>query len=224
MTDYYGILFILVIILSYWVQYNVRSVYSKFSNVGTDSGITGYDMARKILDKNGLFDVEIGHIGGELSSCYVVKKKQILLSDDVYTGTNAAAIGVAAHEAGHALQYAKSYVPVKLKSFLWPVCNICAKLSMPLLVFGIVLEFYSLASVGVIAFGIATLLELITLPVEFNASRRALAQIRDEGIFNETEILASKKVLKAAALTYVAAFAVSLVQFLRFLSLVRKRR
>lgn len=214
------------VIFALWAQFNVKSTFSKYSKIASRSGMTGFDSARRILDANGLGDVRIAHIAGDLTDNYNPTDNTIYLSDSVYGSNSAAAIGVAAHEAGHAVQHATGYTPIKIRSAIIPVTNIGSNLAMPLIILGIVLSFPTLAYIGVAAFGLSTLFQLVTLPVEFDASGRALKAL--EGSLDGDDLASARKVLRAAALTYVAALAVSLVNLLRLLIIVagndRRRR
>lgn len=214
------------VIFALWAQFNVKSTFSKYSKIASRSGMTGFDSARRILDANGLGDVRIAHVSGDLTDHYNPTDNTIYLSDSVYGSNSAAAIGVAAHEAGHAVQHATGYTPIKIRSAIIPVTNIGSNLAMPLIILGIVLSFPTLAYIGVAAFGLSTLFQLVTLPVEFDASGRALKAL--EGSLDGDDLASARKVLRAAALTYVAALAVSLVNLLRLLIIVagndRRRR
>ena len=214
------------VIFALWAQFNVKSTFSKYSRIASRSGMTGFDSARRILDANGLRDVRIAHVSGDLTDHYNPTDNTIYLSDSVYGSDSAAAIGVAAHEAGHAVQHATGYTPIKIRSAIIPVTNIGSNLAMPLIILGIVLSFPTLAYIGVAAFGLSTLFQLVTLPVEFDASGRALKAL--EGSLDGDDLASARKVLRAAALTYVAALAVSLVNLLRLLIMVagndRRRR
>ena len=214
------------VIFAMWAQFNVKSTFSKYSKIASRSGMTGFDSARRILDANGLRDVRIAHVAGDLTDHYNPTDNTIYLSDSVYGSDTAAAIGVAAHEAGHAVQHATGYTPIKIRSAIIPVTNIGSNLAMPLIILGIVLSFPTLAYIGVAAFGLSTLFQLVTLPVEFDASGRALKAL--EGSLDGDDLASARKVLRAAALTYVAALAVSLVNLLRLLIMVagndRRRR
>lgn len=187
--------------------------------------MTGAQAAERVLHANGIYDVKIERIKGKLSDHYDPRANVIRLSNDVYDGISTAAIGVAAHEAGHAVQHAQKYLPVKIRTAIVPVTNIGSKLSIPLVLAGILLsylgpEYAIIAYAGVAAFGLCVLFQLVTLPTEFNASSRALAAIEQCGILSADEFEGSKKVLSAAALTYVAALAVTLMQFLRLFLIV----
>lgn len=214
------------VIFALWAQFNVKSTFSKYSKIASRSGMTGFDSARRILDANGLGDVRIAHIAGDLTDNYNPTDNTIYLSDSVYSSNSAAAIGVAAHEAGHAVQHATGYTPIKIRAAIIPVTNIGSNLAMPLIILGIILSFPTLAYIGVAAFGLSTLFQLVTLPVEFDASGRALKAL--EGSLDGDDLASARKVLRAAALTYVAALAVSLVNLLRLLIIVagndRRRR
>jgi len=211
-------------ILAMWASANVNSTYKKYSKVRASCGWTGFDAARRILDANGLYNVTIERVAGNLTDHYDPKANVIRLSDAVYANNSAAAIGVAAHEAGHAVQHAVGYGPIKLRMALIPVCNIGSNLAMPLVFLGIIMGSYYLANIGIIAFGLAALFQLVTLPVEFNASGRALKALEGTGYMSDEDLKSSKKVLTAAALTYVAALAVALANLLRLYVLVNGRR
>ncbi len=214
------------VIFALWAQFNVKSTFSKYSKIASRSGMTGFDSARRILDANGLGDVRIAHVSGDLTDHYNPTDNTIYLSDSVYGSNSAAAIGVAAHEAGHAVQHATGYTPIKIRSAIIPITNIGSNLAMPLIILGIILSFPTLAYIGVAAFGLSTLFQLVTLPVEFDASGRALKAL--EGSLDGEDLASARKVLRAAALTYVAALAVSLVNLLRLLIIAagsdRRRR
>ncbi len=208
----YIILVLPAVIFSLWASSNVKSTFSRYAKVS--SRMTGYDSARKILDENGLRDVRIGRVSGELTDHYNPSDNTIYLSDTVHDAYTAAAVGVAAHEAGHAVQHATGYTPIRIRSAIIPITNIGSNLAMPLVLLGIILSFPTLAYIGVLAFGLSTLFQLVTLPVEFNASNRALEALESGGLPRD-ELSSAKKVLRAAALTYVAALAVSLANLIR---------
>ena len=218
---YYFILVVPAMLFALWAQFNVKSTFTKYSRVNLH-GMTGHDSARAILDANGLYNVRIERVPGELTDHYDPKANVIRLSDAVYGQSTAAAVGVAAHEAGHAVQHATGYTPIKLRSAIIPITNIGSNLAMPLILLGIILSYPPLAYIGVIAFGLSTVFQLVTLPVEFNASNRAIKALATGGRLDTSEINAAGKVLRAAALTYVAALAVSLGNLLRLLVLVRR--
>ena len=219
--DYWYIILVLpTAILAMWAQSRVNSTFEKYSRYPTRSGMSGYDGARMVLDRHGLYDVKIEMTRGHLSDHFDPRTNVIRLSEAVYHGRNAAAIGVAAHEAGHAVQYAEDYAPMKLRAAIIPATNIGSNLAMPLILLGLLLSYPTLAWAGVIAFSLSTVFQLVTLPVEFNASRRAMETLGDSGSFSEEERTASRNVLTAAAMTYLAALAVSLANLLRFALIV----
>ncbi len=220
----YIILVLPAVILAMWASSNVNSTFKKYSKVPSASGYTGFDAARRILDANGLHHIRIEHISGNLTDHYDPKAGVIRLSDAVYSNNSAAAIGVAAHEAGHAVQHATGYSPLVIRNAIIPVCNIGSNLAMPLILMGLLFEAFGLCYLGIFAFGLSTFFQLVTLPVEFNASRRALAALESSGRFSGTDLSNANKTLRAAALTYVAALAVSLANLLRLIVLVNGRR
>ncbi|MBR5538499.1 MAG: zinc metallopeptidase [Clostridia bacterium] len=222
--DYwYIILVVPAIVFSLIASANVNSTFKKFSKTASRMGITGAESARRVLEANGVTGVRIEPISGNLTDHFDPKSNTIRLSESVYGSNTVAAIGVAAHEAGHAVQYAVGYSPMKLRAAIIPVTNIGAKLSWPLILIGLLLSSYSLAMLGVIAFGFSTLFQLVTLFVEFDASNRAVNAIGGM-CAGADEVNGTKKVLRAAALTYVAALAVSLANLLRLFLLVNRRR
>lgn len=221
--QWYIILVLPAILLSLWASANVNSTFKKYSSVMSYRGITGAESARRVLAANGVYDVKIERISGNLTDHFDPRTNTIRLSDSVYGSTSVAAIGVAAHEAGHAVQYATGYAPMKLRSVIIPVTNIGSNLAMPLILLGIVLGAPFLAELGILAFSFSTIFQLITVPVEFNASRRAIEAI-ENATTDENEVKGAKKVLKAAALTYVAALAVSLANLLRLIMIVNGGR
>jgi Zn-dependent membrane protease YugP len=212
-----------------WAQLRVKSTFDKYSRVATRNGMTAAEAARRLLDANGLSDVRIERVAGHLTDHYDPRTRVLRLSESVHDGRNTAAVGVACHEVGHAIQYAVNYAPVKIRTAIVPITNFGAKLSAPLIVGGLVLcsvapQLIMLAYLGVACFGLSTLFQLVTLPTEFNASRRAMQTIDEMGILQGEELQGAKKVLSAAALTYVAALAVSAMQLLRFIIMVSGRR
>ena len=237
MPYYYGfdwtylVLVLPCIILSLWASSSVNSTFKKYSKVMSIRHITGADAAQRVLSANGVTGVRIERVSGNLTDHYDPRTNVIRLSDSVYNSTSVAAIGVACHEAGHAVQYARNYGPIKLRAAIIPLTNIGSKLAMPLILIGILLGFlgnfsYFLVDLGIAAFGLSLVFQLVTLPVEFNASRRAIATIENTGILTNEEQQGAKKTLKAAAMTYVAATAVALAQLLRLIVLFggRSRR
>lgn len=211
------------IIIALWSQIKVKTTFSKYSACRTD--ISGADAARKVLELNGVRGVKIELVSGNLTDHYDPRTNTIRLSDSVCDSYNISAVGVAAHEAGHAVQYAKGYFPIKLRSFILPVCNLGSQLSLPLLIIGLIFNFYFLVKLGVVFFCGALLFQLVTLPVEFNASSRAVAALKNGAVLlTDNDIKYAKKVLSAAAMTYVAAAFVSLAQLIRLIALTGRKR
>lgn len=228
----YIVLVLPFMILSLVASAKVNSSFKRYSEVYSKRGLSAVDAARRVLQANGVTDVAIEQVSGHLTDHFDPKANVIRLSDSVYGSTSVAAIGVACHEAGHAVQHAVGYVPVKVRTAIVPITNIGSKLSIPLIFIGIALsylgEFYSyIAYVGVALFSLCVIFQLVTLPTEFNASRRAIKALSENGILDEQELKGAKKVLSAAAMTYVAALAVAVMQLLRLLIIVgntRRRR
>lgn len=226
--DYlYLILVLPAVIFSLWASIRVNTTFKKYSKIRSMRGITGAEAARRVLDANGLQHIRIEQIPGNLTDHYDPRSDVIRLSESVYGNTSVAAIGVACHEAGHAVQHAENYVPVKIRAAIIPVTNIGSRLAIPLIILGILLnslasapEFLVIAYIGVACYGLCTLFQLVTLPTEFDASRRALRCIESYGILGSEEIGGARRVLTAAAMTYVAALAVSLMQLLRLFLMV----
>lgn len=215
------------VVLSLIASGRVKSTFSKYSNVRNSRGLTGAQAAEQVLHRAGIYDVRIERVGGNLTDHYDPRSKVLRLSDSVYGQTSVAAVGVAAHECGHAIQHAKGYAPLKLRSTLVPIANFGSKIAWPLIIFGLFISGESstlLINLGIIAFLGAVLFQLITLPVEFNASNRAIRMIADSGMMQGEEIQGAKKVLSAAALTYVASAATAILQLLRILILTGGRR
>lgn len=225
---YYDMLYILpALILTLIASMAVKTTYARYAKVHSASGITASAAARRILDANGLSHIRIESIAGNLTDHFDPQAGVIRLSDTVRDSTSIAAIGVAAHECGHAIQYAKQYAPIRIRAAIIPATNISSRLAVPLVLIGSALSFYArgmlaLAYAGIILFGICVLFQLITLPVEFNASRRARQVMASEGILSEREIAGAGKVLNAAAMTYVAALATSVLQLIRLIGLARR--
>ena len=212
-----------------WASHNVNSTFKKYAKQFSRRRITGAQAAQRVLSANGVQGVRIERVGGNLTDHYDPKTNVIRLSDSVYDSASTAAIGVACHEAGHAVQYAVGYAPIRLRATIIPVTNFGTKLAWPLMLLGVLLSslsyaFYNLVYVGIACFSLSLVFQLVTLPVEFNASRRAVAAIEQGGILYEDELEGAKKTLRAAALTYVAAAATSLVQLLRLISIYGRRR
>ena len=222
------IFFILAIILTFYAQIKVSSTFNKYSRVSTGHGRTAAEAARMILSQNGINDVRIERVGGNLTDHYDPRSKTLRLSDSVYDSTSAAAVGVAAHEAGHAIQHAVGYLPIKIRSSLVPVTNFASRSTWILILLGCLFYYseigYALIMVGIALFSVTTVFQLVTLPCEFNASRRALEALDGSGWYSGSELSLAKKVLSAAALTYVAALLVSVLQLLRLISRYSRRR
>ena len=235
MPYYYGfdwtyiVLVLPCIILSMWASSNVNSTFKKYSTQYSYRRITGADAAQRVLAANGVRGVRIERVAGNLTDHYDPRTNVIRLSDSVYSSTSTAAIGVACHEAGHAVQYAQSYAPIKLRAAIIPLTNFGSKIAMPLILMGILFTFLGefstvLVYLGIAAFGLSLVFQLVTLPVEFNASNRAMRTIESTGILTEEEQRGARKTLKAAALTYVAATAVALAQLVRLIAIFGNRR
>lgn len=221
---YWDPTYILVIIggiISAIASLNVNQTYKKFSKFPNGKGLLAEDVAALILHKAGIFDVRIERIRGSLTDHYSPNEKVLRLSDSVYGSTSVAAIGVAAHECGHAIQHYQGYLPLKLRSASVPVANIGSKLSWPLILIGLIFDWTGLAQVGVYLFTFVVLFQLITLPVEFDASSRALCVLKERNLLIGGELKGATKVLRAAALTYVAALFSSILQLLRLILLTR---
>ena len=233
----YLVLVVPALLFSLWASAHVNSTFKKYSAIRNVRGMTGAEAARAVLNANGVTDVRIEYVSGNLTDHYDPKNKVIRLSQDVYDAATPAAVGVAAHEAGHAAQYAAHYLPIRIRAAIIPATNIGSKLSVPLIILGLLLpglrifapytEFFNLiAWIGVACYSLCVLFQLVTLPTEFNASRRAVTAIERCGLLLPEEQQGAKKVLKAAALTYVAALSASLAQLLRLIIIVggRQRR
>lgn len=226
---YYGFdplyfLILISVVIAMVAQYKVKSTYSKYSRVRSDLGLTGAQAAQKILNMNGIYDVSIQHIAGDLTDNYNPRNKVLSLSDAVYNSTSIAAIGVAAHECGHAIQHDVGYAPLLIRNTIAPVVNIASSLSWIFIAVGLFFGMSpTLIDVGIIMFSLAVLFELITLPVEFNASGRALTILSDSGMLYPDETAGAKKVLSAAAMTYVASALTAVLQLLRLIMLFGRR-
>lgn len=225
---YYLVLVLPAVFLAMWASARVNSTFRKYSQQYSRRNLTGADAARLVLDANGLHNVRIERVAGNLTDHYDPRTNVIRLSDSVYGSTSTAAIGVAAHEAGHAIQYAVHYVPIKLRAAIIPATRIGSMLAIPLILIGLLFVSgdlgVQLAYAGIACFGLSTVFQLVTLPTEFNASRRALAALESGHLLDENEMVGARKTLWAAAMTYVAALAVSLAQLLRLLLIVGGRR
>ena len=227
----YVVLVLPCLILSLWASSNVNSTFKRYSSQFSSRRITGAEAAQRVLSANGIRDVRIDRVSGNLTDHFDPKTNVIRLSDNVFSSTSTAAIGVACHEAGHAVQYSEGYFPIKLRSAIIPITNFGSKLAMPLILLGLLFSYvgsfsYTLVYLGIACFGLSLVFQLVTLPVEFNASRRAISAIERGGILTEEEQKGAKKTLRAAALTYVAATATALAQLLRLIVLFggRNRR
>lgn len=229
-VDWLYILLVLpAVIFSMIASAKVNSTFNRYSGQISRRGITGREAAMRILASNGLSHIRVEQVAGKLTDHYDPRAEVIRLSPEVYNGVSTAAIGVAAHEAGHAIQKSEGYAPLKIRNAIIPVTNLGSKLALPLILLGLVLtsvgsRFIWIAYAGVLCFGLSTLFQLVTLPTEFDASRRAMRCLESYGILDEDELQGSRKVLTAAAMTYVAALAVSLMQLLRLLIIVGNRR
>jgi hypothetical protein len=227
--DWTFILILPAMIFAMWAQFRVKSTFEKYSHVPAANGLTGREMARQIMSRNGVTDVEVEPVGGMLSDHYDPRVRKVRLSEPNYQGTSISSIAVAAHEVGHVLQHHSGYFPLMFRAGMAPVVGIASTAAMPLFFIGLLigprLPFAGmLMDLGIIFFSGAVLFHVITLPVEFDASRRALAQITETGVVRPDEVAGAKKVLDAAALTYVAAAAVAALQLVRLLVLRNNRR
>ena len=239
MYDYLLFLLLLIpcLIFSGWASARVNSTFTAFDRVQTRSCMTGYDTAVRLMSRRGVHDISVNRVDGKLTDHYHPTKKQVNLSMSSYGSTSVAAVAVAAHEVGHVMQKKSGYVPYKIRNVLVPVTNIGARLALPLVIVGVLLDLFLtvtpmpvgqwLVYIGIALYGLSTLFMLVTLPVEYNASRRAKKMLIEDGILTQEELPGASKVLSAAALTYVASLLVSLLYFLRFamifLSLLRRR-
>ena len=235
MPYYYGfdwtyvVLVLPCVLLSLWASSNVNSTFKRYANQFSSRRITGADAARRVLAANGVHGVRIDRVSGNLTDHFDPKTNVIRLSDSVYDNTSTAAIGVACHEAGHAVQYAESYTPMKVRAAIIPLTNFGSKIAMPLILAGILFTALgsfsdTLVYLGIAAFGMSLVFQLVTLPVEFNASRRAMRAIEEANILTAEEQKGARKTLTAAAMTYVAATAVALAQLLRLIMIFGGRR
>lgn len=222
--DYYYLVLILpALALSLFAQFKVKSTFAHYSQVASRSGLSGEMAARQILDRNGLFAVRVEKTPGQLTDHFDPRTNVLRLSDSTYANRSIAAIGVAAHEAGHAIQHEEGYMPNKLRSALVPLANIGSTAGPYLSLFGIILSMQFLMNIGIILFAFAVLFYIITLPVEFNASRRAIRVLEEQGMMTEDEIRGAKKVLSAAALTYIASALMAFASMMRLILLSRNR-
>jgi len=224
---FYDQTYFLVIIgflLAAFASMGVQSAFKRYSKVQSSRHYTGKDAARKILDANGLYDIRIENISGNLTDHFDPSSNVIRLSDSTYNSDSVAAIGVAAHEAGHAVQHAEGYAPIKLRNSMVPVVNLSQTLAMPLFIIGLLLGLVNLANVGIILFSAALIFQIVTLPVEFDASHRAIKILESSAMLDGDELSGAKKVLRAAAMTYVAAVLASALQLLRLVLINNSRR
>lgn len=225
----YIILVLPCLILSLWASARVNSTFKRYSSQISARRITGAQAAQRVLQANGVLGVRIERVAGKLTDHYDPKTNTIRLSQDVYGNASTAAIGVACHEAGHAVQYAQHYAPIKLRAAIIPITNIGSRLAMPLILIGVLFTALgnfsdTIIYIGIACFGLSLVFQLVTLPVEFNASRRAMIAIKDSNLLTDEEQRGARKTLSAAAMTYVAATAVSLVQLLRLVMIFGGRR
>lgn len=217
--SYYFVLIIIPLLIGIWAQYKVTSTYKHYSRVACGNGLTGRQAARQILDQNGLTNVQIEQVRGILTDHYDPKNNVVRLSEGVYNSHSIAAVGVAAHECGHAVQYATGYIPMIIRGAIVPITNFGSQLAVPLVLIGLLLGWYPLAWVGLIGYALIALFQLVTLPVEFNASNRAIAVLADMSMTQE-EQQGVINVLSAAAMTYVAALISAVTQFLHMITIV----
>lgn len=222
--SYYLILVLPALLIAILAQAKVKTTFHRYAAFYSSRGRTAAQVVRQILDDNALTSVQIEHVRGELTDHYDPRANVIRLSDSVYNSTSVASIGVAAHEAGHAVQHAVGYMPIRLRNAVLPVANIGSNLAMPIIVIGLLFSYQPLVSVGILLFSALVLFQLVTLPVEFNASRRALATLRNSHMLEGEELSGAKRVLTAAAMTYVSSALVSAMQLLRLVLLSNRRR
>ena len=220
------VLVLIGVILTLLAQAKMQSTFSKYSKIRSTSGMNGAGVARRILDMNGLGDVEVNHVSGNLTDHYNPANRTVNLSDATYNSYSIAAVSVAAHECGHAIQHSKNYAPLSFRTAIFPLANIGSNLAWPIIIIGVILGGMGniMIQLGIIMFSLAVLFQFVTLPVEFDASDRALVKLNEDGILPFDEESAAKKVLFAAALTYVAAAASSVLQLLRLVLLFGGRR
>jgi Zn-dependent membrane protease YugP len=224
---YYDVWMIPVLLAAIWsmiASTRVNSTFKKYSKKQNTRGMTGADCAMSVLRRNGVNDVRVERVSGNLTVHFDPKSKVIRLSDAVYSSTSVAALGVAAHEAGHAVQHSVDYFPMKVRGAIIPATQLGSNLALPLVLIGIILSTPTLAYVGVALFGLSALFQLVTLPVEFNASRRAMRALEESDILMGDELVGARKVLSAAAMTYVAALAVALANLLRLFMMVNRNQ
>ena len=221
---YSWIILVPAMLIALLAQINVSSTFNRYSRIASRRGLTGAQAAEEVLKAHGVYGVRITRVSGKLTDHYDPRTNTIRLSDAVYGSTSIASVGVAAHEAGHAVQYAQEYGPIKLRGAIIPVCNFSSQISILLIILGFVLYSRPLFAVGVVLFAVAAFFQVVTLPVEFNASRRAIQSLQDTHMLDDQELRRAKKVLGAAAMTYVAALLVSIAQLLRYILAFNSRR
>ena len=221
---YYLILVVPAILIALLAEINVKRTYAKMANINNGKHLSGAQAAAKVLEYYGIYDVRIEPVGGKLSDHYDPRSNVIRLSHEVYSGTSIASVGIACHEAGHAAQHAQNYIPIKVRNAILPVANIGSTVGFYLAIFGYFIGFGPLIDIGIILFASVTVFQLVTLPIEFNASRRAISVIDETGMLDVDEAPKAKKVLFAAALTYVASLLVSIMSLLRLILRTRNRR
>ena len=225
MGDWTLILLVAAMIFALVAQFKVKSTFNKYNRINNSSGLSGAEAARRILDSNGLYHVRVEFVRGQLTDHYDPRQNVVRLSESTYNSRSVAAVGVAAHEAGHAVQYAENYAPIRLRTAIIPATSIGSKLSMPLILIGILLTSFSYDPTiglyamlaGIVLFSISTFFQLVTLPVEFNASKRAMKALKEHRILVGRDIAGARATLSAAAMTYVAALATSLAYLLRYI-------
>ncbi len=223
--QYSYLIFVLpAILVTLFAQINIKMAFGKYSKMQNSRGYTGYQIAREILDNNGLYHVQIQQVSGSLTDHFDPTKSVVRLSDTVYHSTSVAAIGVAAHEVGHAIQHNVGYFPIKIRSAIVPITNIGSTLAWPMAILGIILGYSGLVTAGIVLFSVVVVFQLVTLPVEFDASRRALQTISSCGYLQGAEYRGAKKMLTAAALTYVAALFMAIMNLLRLIALANRSR
>lgn len=205
------------LLLAMYAQAKVSSTYNRYKKVTSHSGYTGAQFARKMLNDNGLYDVTITQISGRMSDHYDPRANQVRLSAEVYNGTSIASLGIAAHEVGHAVQHATNYFPLTVRNLVVPVTNFSSSIYMLFIFIGIIMNSFSMIQFGIMLFAVIVIFQVITLPVEFNASRRAIATLGDDGVLDAEELSGAKRVLGAAAMTYVAAMVTAVLQLLQLL-------
>ncbi len=220
---YYFLLIVPAMLIAMFAQARVNTIFNRYSRVYSRRGITAAQVARSILDANGLYEVQVMRVSGHLTDHYDPRTNVVRLSDSVYTSSSIASIGVAAHEVGHAIQHATDYAPLTIRSAIIPITNLGSQLSMPLILLGILFSAQPLVEIGILAFSLMAVFQLVTLPVEFNASNRAIRTLAADGYLDQEELSGAKQVLGAAAMTYVAALITSLAQLFRLILLFGRR-